>query len=92
MKDPAKPMPDGFPLAPLDQTGRRISAGDGVTILSVVSCARNLPEDDQIHLQSFVGQNRQIVEFDQYGFVWLSFTATDKKADFCLFPHEVSKS
>lgn len=84
-------MPDGFPLEPIDVEGQKLGVGDTVTVLSVDSCARNLPENDQVHLRSIVGKQRCVMAFDLYGFVWLSFTAEDSKADFCLFPVELRR-
>jgi len=39
---------------------------------------------------ALVGQKRKIVQFDRFGFVWLSFAETENSEDFCLFPSEVS--
>jgi hypothetical protein len=84
-------MPDGFPLAPLDQSGQELKVGDVVKVISVESCARGLPQADQERLRTIVGDLRTVVEFDAYGFAWLSFTSKDREADFCLFPNEVCK-
>ena len=83
-------IPKGFPLESRDHAGQSIGAGDMVKILSVESCARDLPQSDQERLFSLVGTCRPIVEFDAYGFAWLSFTAGGA-ADFCLFPNELAK-
>jgi hypothetical protein len=91
MRDKGPKMPDGFPLDPIDRAGDLLRVGDEVTVLAVESCARNLPVDDQRHLQSIVGARRRIEALDPYGFVWLSFTSDDPKADFCLLPREVCK-
>ena len=83
-------MPKGFPLASQDHAGQSIGVGDMVRILSVESCASGLPQPDQERLFSLVGACRSIVEFDAFGFAWLSFVAGGG-ADFCLFPNELVK-
>jgi hypothetical protein len=85
-------MPEGFPLTPVDQSGQHLAVGDVVRVLAVESCARGLPQTDQEHLRSIVGERRTIMEIDAYGFVWLSFTSSYPQADFCLFPNEVARS
>ena len=84
-------MPEGFPLPPVDHVGHQLVVGDAVTVLSVESCARGLPDEDQRRLQSIVGKERKIIEFDGHGFVWLCFTDRDSSPDFSLFPSEVSR-
>lgn len=84
-------MPEGFPLDPVDRHNCALSVGDTISILSVDSCAKGLPLPDQEHLRSLVGKLRKIVEFDAYGFVWLSFTASELEAGFSLFPNEVAR-
>ncbi|MFH1660002.1 MAG: hypothetical protein ABIG35_11890 [Pseudomonadota bacterium] len=65
------------------------AVGSSVEIVSVESCAKELPIEDQNRLFSLVGQERRVVEIDSYGFIWLSFNASENSADFCLFPGEV---
>jgi hypothetical protein len=79
-----------FPLPPQDAHGRAIVVGSTVKIQSVESCATELPHEDQKRLRSMVGSRRSVVQFDRYGFVWLSFSETECGADFCLSPGEVS--
>ncbi len=79
-----------FPLKPIDAHGKILAVGHNVTVVTVSSCARGLPNEDQERLFGIVGQKRKIVEFDSSGFVWLSFSASDPNADFCLFPSEVA--
>ncbi len=67
-----------------------LSVGSLVKIQSVASCAKGLPQEDQDRLFSLVSHEREIVEIDSHGFVWLSFSASEKTADFCLFPAEVT--
>jgi hypothetical protein len=83
-------MPNGFPLSPTDAFGNPLSVGAVVEIRSVASCQTGLPQEDQKRLLSLVGHKRQIVEFDRFGFVWLSFSELESNSDFCLFPAEVS--
>ena len=86
-----QPMPQGFPLAAVDAAGQALSAGASVRILSVESCAKGLPQEDQARLRALVGQVRGIVEFDRFGFVWLSFSSVEGGADFSLFPSAVQR-
>ena len=85
-----KEMPAGFPLSPRDTGGNVLTLAALVTIRSVESCKRGLPVEDQERLNALVGQKRKIVQFDHFGFVWLSFSETDNSEDFSLFPSEVS--
>ncbi len=84
-------MPRGFPLKPIDINGQLLSVGDSVYIRSVASCITELPEEDRQRLLVLVGQMRSVVQFDRFGFIWLSFTACEQSADFCLFPAEVGR-
>jgi len=77
------------PLAPFDAEGQHLIAGGQVTVLSVASCARGLPREDQERLVKIVGQQRQIVHLDEAGFVWLSFELEGRGDDFCLLPSEL---
>lgn len=83
-------LPEGFPLDPIDAYGKQIFLGKEVIVLTVESCARGLPQEDQDLLLSIVGQTRTIVDLDRFGFVWLSFSQSDLGADFCLFPSEIA--
>ncbi|WP_148665367.1 hypothetical protein [Sulfurifustis variabilis] len=85
-----KEMPAGFPLSPRDAGGNVLVLGVLVTVRSVESCKNGLPVEDQERLMALVGQKRKIVQFDRFGFVWLSFAETENSEDFCLFPSEVS--
>lgn len=85
-------QPQGFPLASRDSTGGNLAVGDEVVIRSVNSCIKDLPEEDQNRLLALVGLKRTVVEFDRFGFVWLSFSAGGGSADFCLFPTEVMEA
>ena len=90
MRDPTKLTEKDFPLPPLDAEGKLISVGNSVRILSVASCARGLPAEDQERLLALEGKVRVVVEFDRSGFVWLSLAAHERRANFCLIPTEVS--
>ena len=79
-----------FPLPPLDAEGKSLIVGNSVRILSVASCAKGLPAEDQERLFSLVGKVRSVVEFDRSGFVWFSYSGDEHGCDFCLFPTEVS--
>lgn len=92
IQETSQAMPEGFPLRPVDHAGHQLMVGDSVTVLSVASCARGLPDEDQRQLQSIVGKGRKIIEFDSHGFVWLSFTNEGSSPDFCLFPSEVART
>lgn len=83
-------MPEGFPLQPFDAEGRRLEKGCRVRVNSVASCAKGLPEEDQLRLKGLVGAERIVVEIDRFGFVWLSFASDEEFEDFSLFPSEVS--
>ena len=76
-----------FPLLPHDVSG------DFVTVLSVASCASELPKEDVERLSRIVGTQRHITMFDKSGFAWLSFMPESREnSDFCLFPSELSSS
>lgn len=90
MPNQAEITASNFPLAPIDAKGKSLAPGSNVQILSVASCAKELPTEDQERLFSLVGKIRSVVEFDRFGFVWLSYAAGEQSADFALFPTEVS--
>ncbi|MDR2013588.1 MAG: hypothetical protein LBQ20_11285 [Rhodanobacter sp.] len=78
------------PLKPLDANGLSLFVGSNVRVLSVESCCTELPREDQERLRQIVGQTRRIIEFDKWGFIWLSFEAEPTSGgDFCLLPKEV---
>lgn len=80
-----------FSLPPLDAKGRAIGIGSIVKVLSVESCVSGLPLNEQRRLQAIVGQVRQVVLIDRFGFVWLSLDprVIAQTGDFCLFPREL---
>jgi hypothetical protein len=77
-----------FPLIPLDANGQALCPGHTVKVLSVESCASGLPFEDQQRLRGIIGKTRVVVDIDDYGFVWLSFS-DEQFADFCVFPREL---
>lgn len=86
---PPKPkLPPGFPLAPVDESGRPIVVGANVRIVSVASCARELPREDQVRLRSYEGKTFQVLEIDRYGMIW--FGADGGSGNFSLKPQEVA--
>jgi hypothetical protein len=85
---PSKPLPPGFPLLPVDRAGRPIRAGGKVRILSVSSCTRGLPDEDQARLRSYEGQLFEVLEIDRYGMVW--FGSESATANFSLRPEEIA--
>ena len=74
---------------PIDHAGVRIEPGRHVRVLSVVSCARGLPEEDQARLREIVGRLRPVDKIDDIGSVWLSFDEECLRDDFCLLASEV---
>jgi hypothetical protein len=85
---PEKKLPPGFPLTPADESGRPIAVGANVRIVSVASCARGLPREDQARLRSYEGKTFQVLEIDRYGMIW--FGADGAGASFSLKPEEVA--
>lgn len=85
---PPKPLPPGFPLPSVDKAGRSIGVGAKVRILSVSSCARGLPDEDQVRLRSYEGQLFEVQEIDRYGMVW--FGSDGGTSTFSLRPEEIA--
>jgi hypothetical protein len=85
---PEKKLPPGFPLAPADKHGSPIVVGAQVQIVSVASCARGLPREDQARLRSYEGKTFQVLEIDRYGMIW--FGAEGGGGNFSLKPEEVA--
>jgi hypothetical protein len=88
MWPPPKPLPPGFPLLSVDRDGHPIRAGAKVRILSVSSCARGLPDEDQTRLRSYEGQLFEVLEIDRYGMMW--FGSEGGTANFSLRPEEIA--
>ena len=85
---PPKTLPPGFPLAPVDSSGQPIKVGVRVRIVSVASCVRGLPSEDQARLKSYEGKIFEVLEIDRYGMLW--FGADGGGANFSLKPGEVA--
>jgi hypothetical protein len=67
--------------------GRPLRTGVLVKVLSVESCAHDLPAKDQARLRQCVGKFCKVSEVDKFGFLWLSVDG--QPAYFCLMPKEV---
>ncbi len=85
---PDRKLPPGFPLAPVDESGRPIVVGAKVRIVSVASCTPELPAEDQARLRSYVGKTFEVLEIDRYGMVWLG--SQGGSANFSLKPRELA--
>lgn len=79
----------GSRRGPVDHAGLPIAPGSLVRVLSIASCARGLPEEDQARLRGIVGRLRAVARIDDWGFVWLSFDDACVRDDFCLMGAEV---
>jgi len=56
--------------------------GDRVRLLGLPPwLTHDLPADEQVELQSFVGRCAPITEIDAYGYLWLGFGATTGRGD-----------
>ena len=85
---PKRKLPPGFPLASVDESGRPIAVGAKVRIVSVASCVRELPGEDQARLRSYEGKTFQVLEIDRYGMIW--FGGDGGGSNFSLKPEEVA--
>jgi hypothetical protein len=84
-----KPLPPGFPLLSVDTAGQAIRVGAQVRIVSVRSCAKGLPIEDQERLRSHEGQILKVQQIDRYGMIW--FGSDDSTSpNFSLRPEEVT--
>ena len=86
---PRKPLPPGFPLPSVDKAGRPIRVGSKVRVLSVKSCARGLPVEEQERLRSYEGQIFNVLEIDRYGMVWFGSEGSSSP-NFSLRPEEIA--
>ena len=64
-----------------------VQVGSSVRILSVESCAHDLPLDDVARLRTCVGKVCTVTEIDKFGFVWVAVDG--QPAYFCLLPEEL---
>jgi hypothetical protein len=61
-------------LKPVDANGDPVAAGDRVKLLEVPDwLLRGLPDDEKLEIVSFVGNETEITEIDDAGYVWLGF-------------------
>lgn len=57
--------------------GSDIHVGDCVKLLGLPSwLIHDLPEDEQLEIQSFIGQAAVVEKIDDYGYFWLGFGST----------------
>jgi hypothetical protein len=64
-------LPPGYPLPPLDANGRRIAAGDLVSISSIPEwLVRDLPAEEVAQLRACEGTAMRVLEIDHYGHLW----------------------
>lgn len=84
-----KPLPPGFPLPSVDPAGRAILVGTQVRIVSVRSCARGLPVEDQERLRSYQGKTLTVLEIDRYGMIWFGSDGSSTP-NFSLRPEEIT--
>lgn len=82
----------GLPLDAADFRGAPLGVGDTVTLLTVESAATALDEPEQARLRRLVGEQRRIVEFDRWGFAWLSIDPRGLGPYFCLFPNDLARA
>jgi hypothetical protein len=83
-----KPLPPGFPLPSVDKAGMPIFVGAQVKIVSVRSCTKGLPAEDQARLRSYEGQILSVLEIDRYGMLWFGADGSSSPS-FSLRPEEV---
>lgn len=67
-----------------------LAVGSQVQVDAIASWAGDRPGEEQVRLATIVGEVRTVIEYDRYGFVWLSWTSDGRTADFCVRPDEVS--
>jgi len=84
-----RPLPPGFPLPSVDPAGKPIVVGAQVRIVSVTSCTRGLPAEEQARIRSYEGKLLNVVEIDRYGMIWFSYEGSSDP-DFSLRPEEIS--
>jgi hypothetical protein len=50
------------------------NVGDEVVLVKVPGwLLKDLPEDEQREIMSFVGQSAKIIEVDKFGYLWIGF-------------------
>ena len=58
-------------------------------IVSVASCIRELPAEDQRRLKSYEGQIFEVLEIDRYGMIWFGADG-GTSVNFSLRPEELA--
>ena len=92
-----KNMPKGFPLEPLDCDGEIVKELDYVLIKIIPeSLTHNIEEESKSHIESCEGKTMQIIEIDDYGFLWLELVVLESSSEyicekFSLEPKYVQK-
>ena len=80
-------MPD--PLPPIDASGELISVGASAIIPHLPDwLTHDLPTEDVANLRLLEGTTMQVVEIDEYGYVW--FSKEGQSPWFCLRPNEIA--
>ena len=52
----------------------KLNVGDEVVLIEVPDwLLKDLPEDEQREILSFVGQSARVVEIDRFGYLWIGF-------------------
>lgn len=57
--------------------------------MSVASCIRELPAEDQRRLKSYEGQLFEVLEIDRYGMIWFG-AGGSTRVNFSLRPDELA--
>ena len=73
----------------IDPAGKVIVVGAQVRVVSVRSCTRGLPAEDQERIRSYEGKALTVVEIDRYGMIWFSYDGSSEP-HFSLRPEEVA--
>ena len=73
----------------VDPAGKAIVPGAQVRVVSVRSCTRGLPPEDQARIRSYEGKLLTVAEIDRYGMIWLSYEGSSAP-DFSLRPEEIA--
>jgi len=84
---PRDPLPQGYPLPPLDVNGTALATGMLVRILVIPDwLTHDLPPEEVLRLRAREGTVMPILEMDAYGMLWFG----DGAPWFSLKPSEVA--